>query len=92
VVLDGNEFHSAEDGSGIAEPSPFRGVTAGAAVRCGGCTRALRYSTATKGWALIGRGCPNRQGLAQMRSKGTRDEPLRCTFPVYWHDTPSPLR
>jgi hypothetical protein len=33
----------------IAEPSPFRGGTAGAAVECGGCTRWIRYSEAAEG-------------------------------------------
>ena len=41
----------------MAEPSPFRGGTAGAAVECGGCTRAIRYTSTAKGCDRIGRGC-----------------------------------
>lgn len=41
----------------MAEPSPFRGGTAGAAVECGGCTRAIRYSSTSKRCDRIERGC-----------------------------------
>jgi hypothetical protein len=63
----------------IAEPSPFRGGTAGAAVECGGCTRWIRYSRVWKGsqkmrwgvpvWYLLGRrgeGCGGGETAANL--------------------------
>jgi len=49
VILGGNrDAFPRRKALDIAEPSPFRGGTAGAAVECGGCTREIRYSGAEK--------------------------------------------
>jgi hypothetical protein len=55
--------------------------------RRGGVRRlhpALRYSTAPRGWALIGCGCPNRQGLVMPDppQKGPVTSPFAAPFRV----------
>jgi hypothetical protein len=69
VTLAGTGKRSREGGLGHAEPSPFRGGAAGAAVECGGCTRCIRYSRVWKGFEEMRGGVPSWHGQ-RMRGAG----------------------